>query len=58
MYDIKDSRGVPISGGVPPIVRVAIVIVLVGVVIMLSIVGGASRYGHVWPSTDSQNIKL
>ena len=58
MYDIKDSRGVPVSGGIPPIVVVAIVLAVVAVVIMLSIVNGASRYGHVWPSVNSQNIKL
>jgi hypothetical protein len=58
MYDIRDSRGVPVSGGIPPIVRVAFVI---GVILIFTIGGMvvfASRYGHVWPSQDSTRIKL
>jgi hypothetical protein len=58
MYDVKDSRGVPVSGGIPPIVRIAATI---GVVMILMILGACifgSAYHHVWPSINSTHIKL
>ena len=58
MYDPKDARGVPVSAGIPPIVRISAVIGLIMIFIMLGIVIGWSFYGHVWPSTDSAHIKL
>ena len=58
MYDIKDSRGVPVSGGIPPIVRISAIIGIIIIFIIGGIVVGASRYGHVWPSTDSMHIRL
>lgn len=58
MYDLKDSRGVPVSAGIPPLVRFAVTI---GVLMILSIVGAVvfgSPYHHVWPSINSTHIKL
>jgi hypothetical protein len=58
MYDVKDSRGVPVSTGIPPVVRVAVAI---GIVMILTIVGAVvygSTYHHVWPSINSTHIKL
>jgi hypothetical protein len=58
MYDIRDSRGVPVSGGIPPIVRVAFVIGVIIIFTMGGMVVGASMFGHVWPSQNSTRIKL
>jgi hypothetical protein len=58
MYDPKDTRGVPVSAGIPPIIRWSGLIGLVAIFVMVGIVIGASRYGHVWPSPDSARIKL
>lgn len=58
MHDVTDERGVPISGGIPPIVRIAAAI---GILIIISVGGmviGASKFGHVWPASNAQNIPL
>lgn len=58
MYDIKDSQGIPISGGIPPIVRSAAIIGIIIIFIIGGLVVGTSHYGHVFPSSDSMKIKL
>jgi hypothetical protein len=58
MYDVRDERGVPISGGIPPIVRIAFAIGTLLIFIIGGLVIFGSRYGHVWPSIDSTHIKL
>jgi hypothetical protein len=58
MYDPKDHRGVPVSAGIPPIVRWSGIIGFIAILCVVGIVIGASRYGHVWPSGDSAHIKL
>jgi len=58
MYDIRDERGVPVSSGIPPIVRVAFAIGTVLIFVIGGLVVYASMYGHVWPSTNSTHIKL
>lgn len=58
MYDPKDFRGVPVSAGIPPLVRWSGLLGFVAVLCILGIVIGASRYGHVWPAKDSTMIKL
>jgi hypothetical protein len=58
MYDPKDFRGVPVSAGIPPLVRWSGLIGLVCIFLMVGIVIAASRYGHVWPAIDSTHIKL
>lgn len=58
MYDQTDERGVPISAGVPLIVRITVVI---GIVVILSVVGmviSASAFGHAWPSSTSSHLPL
>ncbi len=58
MYDQRDSRGVPISAGVPMIVRV---VVVVGILIILTVVGtviSQSAFGHAWPSSTSSHLPL
>jgi hypothetical protein len=58
MYDIKDDRGVPVSGGIPPIVVVAVIAAIVLVCIIAGMVLSSARFGHVWPSSKSVNIPL
>jgi hypothetical protein len=58
MYDIKDARGVPVSGGIPPVVTIAFFIGLIMIGAILGIVVGASRSGHVWPAGDTTKIPL
>jgi hypothetical protein len=58
MYDVRDERGVPISAGIPPIVRVAFGIGTLLIFIIGGLVVFASRYGHVWPSINSTRIHL
>jgi hypothetical protein len=58
MHDVKDSRGVPVSAGIPPIVVWAVIFT----VVVIFAVGGAcifgSNYHHIWPSSDTTHIKL
>jgi hypothetical protein len=58
MYDIKDDRGVPVSSGIPPIVRISAVIGIIVVFTMLTIVFRNSSFGHSWPSNDSVSIPI
>ncbi len=58
MYDIKDARGVPVSAGVPRIVVIAGIIGIIAIFAVATCVVSTSRYGHVWPSSDSTHIKL
>jgi len=58
MEEVRDDRGVPISHGVPPAVRIAFGI---GVFLIISVGGmviGASRFGHVWPASAVTTIPL
>jgi hypothetical protein len=58
MVDVHDERGVPVSHGVPPAVRVAFAI---GVFLIISVGGmviGGSRFGHVWPADKVVSIPL
>lgn len=58
MHDVRDERGVPISAGIPPIVRVAMGIGLFLVISVGGMVIGGSRFGHVWPSSRVTTIHL
>jgi hypothetical protein len=58
MYDVKDERGVPVSAGIPPIVRWSAIIGVFVIILILSLVIFASNYHHIWPSSDTVNIKL
>ncbi|MGZ3497027.1 MAG: hypothetical protein ACXWNK_05805 [Vulcanimicrobiaceae bacterium] len=58
MYDVTDQRGVPVSRGVPKIVRVAMV---VGIIIVFCVGGDVimnASYGHVWPAAKALRIPL
>ncbi len=49
---------IPVSGGIPPLVRIATLIGIVLVFIVLGLVVWQSYYGHVWPSQNSMKVPL
>lgn len=58
MHEIRDERGVPVSGGIPIAVRIAFGI---GICLVLSVGGmviGGSHFGHVWPADKVTTIPL
>ena len=58
MYDKVDARGVPISKGIPSIVRIA---GLIGVIVIFAIGGSVvliSGWGHMWPASSAQRDSL
>ncbi len=58
MHEVRDERGVPVSHGIPPAVRV---IFGIGLFLVLSVGGmviGGSRFGHVWPSSRVTAVHL
>ena len=58
MYDLEDSRGVPISSGIPKIVLWAGIAGVVLIFVIAGMVVGTSMNNHVWPSGDTLTIKL
>lgn len=58
MYDVTDDRGVPISHGVPVIVRIAFVIGVIGIFLVVGIVIATSQQGHLWPASETTKIKI
>jgi len=58
MYDKVDSRGVPVSKGIPSIVQIA---GMIGVVVIF-VIGGSvialGGWGHMWPASTSQRAPL
>jgi hypothetical protein len=59
MYDPNPYKhGIPVSAGIPPLIRWSAIIGLVVIIAVVGMVIGASRYGHVWPSSDSAHIKI
>ena len=58
MYDPKPAHGIPISAGIPPLIRWSGIVGFIAIIIVVGIVLGGSRYGHVWPSADATRIDL
>ncbi|HEV2262184.1 MAG TPA: hypothetical protein VGR69_07870 [Candidatus Rubrimentiphilum sp.] len=58
MYDPTDERGVPVSRGVPAIVRVAAVIGILVIFAVGAAVVSISGYGHHWPWASAMRIPL
>ncbi len=49
MYDVQDERGVPVSRGVPMLVRVAVVSGLLAIFAIGAFTVLLASYGHLWP---------
>ena len=60
MYDtdVKTEHQIPVSAGIPPIVKIASFIGLIVILLILGIVVWTAAQGHVWPAEDSAKIKL
>lgn len=60
MYDtdVKTEHQIPVSSGVPPIVKLASFIGFCIIIAILSTVVWTSMQGHVWPAQDVTKIKL
>ena len=58
MYDPKPVHGIPVSAGVPVLIRWLGIVGFIVIICVVGIVISGSRYGHVWPSPDSAHIKL
>ena len=58
MYDLRDERGVPISAGVPMLVRVSAILGVIAIFVIIGLVAGNSSFGHAWPSGSSTKIPL
>jgi hypothetical protein len=58
MYDPKPAHGIPVSAGIPPLIRWSGIIGFVAIMIVVGIVIASSRYGHVWPAMDATHIQL
>jgi hypothetical protein len=49
---------IPISTGIPPIVKISTAIGLLVVLLMLCFVASTAPQGHVWPAENSLKVKL
>ena len=58
MYDPLDSRGVPVSRGVPMLVRIATIIGILCIFGVGASVIALGGYGHWWPATKSLRVPL
>ena len=58
MYDPVDARGVPTSRGVPPLVRVLVVVGVIAVFIIGLATIKTAGFGHSWPATKTLRVPL
>ena len=58
MYDPVDSRGVPVSRGVPRAVQIAAIIGILAIFWVGAYTIQWAGYGHLWPSVNSLRIPL
>ncbi len=49
---------IPVSAGIPPLVKAAVVVTIIFVFVILSLVFRNSGFGHAWPASTSTQIKL
>ena len=60
MYDtnVKTENQIPVSAGVPPIVKLASFFGFCAIILIICIVVWTASQGHVWPAEDVSKIKL
>jgi hypothetical protein len=58
MYDHTDNRGVPVSRGIPTVVRIAVIIGSIAIFVMGYVTIINAGYGHHWPSTKTLRVPL
>ncbi len=59
-FGMQDPQNpaIPVSHGVPPLVRLAFVLGILLMFIILGLVVSQSYYGHVWPESGTVKIRL
>ncbi len=58
MHTPYDDHGIPISAGIPPIVKISAAVILVAIFVLLWMVFTFSSSNHVWPAANSATIPL
>jgi len=58
MYDPVDARGVPTSRGIPPLVRVLVVIGVIAVFVVGASTILTAGFGHYWPANKTLRVPL
>ena len=58
MYDITDKRGVPVSRGVPMVVRISAAIGILAIFVIGGFTVKMAGYGHRWPAARTLRIPL
>lgn len=58
MYDPVDVRGVPTSRGVPPLVRVLVIIGVIAVFVVGASTILTAGFGHSWPANKTLRVPL
>ncbi|MBV8689714.1 MAG: hypothetical protein JOZ59_06370 [Candidatus Eremiobacteraeota bacterium] len=58
MYDITDKRGVPVSRGVPMVVRISAAIGILAIFVIGGFTVKMAGYGHQWPAARTLRIPL
>ena len=58
MYDVRDEHDVPVSAGVPLLVRLSAIFGIIVILVIIGLVAGNSAFGHAWPSGSSTKIPL
>jgi hypothetical protein len=58
MHTPYDDQGIPVSAGIPPIVRITGAILLVLIFALLTMVFLDSSSNHVWPAANSATLPL
>ena len=58
MYDVTDNRGVPVSRGLPMIVRVSAIIGIIAIFAIGAFTINQAGYGHHWPWNKTLRIDL
>jgi hypothetical protein len=53
-----EHSDIPVSAGMPPVVRFALVAGLVVILGVMGLTAYSSSIGHVWPWSDATKIKL
>lgn len=58
MYDHTDNRGVPVSRGIPTVVRIAVIIGSIAIFAVGYVTVINAGYGHNWPSAKTLRVPL
>ena len=58
MYDPTDDRGVPLTTGIPRIVTIAGVLGVILIFVIAGLVLSTADHGHMWPASNTLNLKL